>query len=405
MTRAPRTSRAASRRADVAVVGGGVVGTACALALSDAGLQVTLLEHAEPTPWDAARHDPRVYAFAPDNAALFDRLGAWDAVRTARAHPYRAMHVLDAAGGAPLRFEADAFAERELGWIIENGLLQDRLWARLRDAGVQARCPARVVGLERQDDHVVLQLDDDLRVEAAVAVAADGGQSTLRTLAGIDVDAHDYGQRGLVAYVATERPHEDTAWQVFLPTGPLAFLPVDPWPESANVCSIVWTLPEAEAARMRALDDAAFGDAIARASRGLLGAVCPLTPRLAFPLRRQLARTQADGRVLVLGDAAHTVHPLAGQGVNLGLRDVAALAASVADARARRVAWDAPHRLARWARARRSDNVASAHAFEAINRVFSNDAVVPTLLRGHLLGLAGRVPSLGRALWRHAAGR
>lgn len=410
MTRRMNDARTSSSRlADAAIVGGGVVGAACALALSQQGLQVTLIEHAEPPAWLSDEADPRVYAFAPDSAALFESLGVWDAMRDARAHPYRRMRVWDAAGGDELRFDADAFAVKQLGWIIEHALLQDRLWAALRRSNVTVRCPARVVALEQDDSDAAnssatLELDDGLRVEARIAIAADGGRSTLRELAGIGMGTEDYGQRGVVAYVASERPHEDTAWQRFLPTGPLAFLPCDASADAPNVSSIVWTLPDAEAARVVALDDAAFAEEVTRAFASCLGDVRPLSPRIAFPLRRQLADAYVAGRVLAIGDAAHVVHPLAGQGVNLGLRDVSALRDSVAAAQQRRVDWTAPHRLARWARARRSDATASAYAFSAINRVFSNDHLATTLLRGHALGLAGKIAPLNRALWRHAAG-
>lgn len=392
------------RRVDVAVAGGGIVGAACALALSRQGLQVALIEAGEPPVWSAEAPDPRVYAFAPDNAALLDGLGVWRTVLDARVQPYRRMRVWDAAGGGELRFDADAFAVPQLGWIVEHGLLQDRLWAALRASDVQLRCPASVVGLEQDDDGVRLELDDGLRIEARIAIAADGARSRLRDLAGIATTTEDYAQRGVVAYIATERPHENTAWQRFLPTGPLAFLPCAPWPQAEHVSSIVWTLPDDEAVRVLALDDARFAEELGRAFAGRLGACCPLTPRIAFPLRRQLAATYVAGRVLAIGDAAHVVHPLAGQGVNLGLRDVSALSDAISDAQARKTDWAAAHRLDRWARARRSDATASAHAFGLINRAFSNDALAPTLLRGHALGLVSRLAPLNRALWRHAAG-
>ncbi|MBP6750772.1 MAG: UbiH/UbiF family hydroxylase [Xanthomonadaceae bacterium] len=391
-------------RADVAVVGGGVVGAACALALAQQDLHVVLIEAQEPAPWSVDAPDLRVYAFAPDNAALLDAIGAWAAIREARAHPYTRMRVWDAAGGDELRFDADEFAATQLGWIVENALLQDRLWAALRRSGVTLRCPARVEAFEQSDDGVALTLDDGLRVEANIAIAADGGASKLRELAGIAVQRHDYGQSGVVAFVATESPHENTAWQRFLPTGPLAFLPFAPLPSCATPSSIVWTLPEQEAARVVALDDDAFSVELTRAFAGRLGETRPLSKRVAFPLRRQLAERFLAGRVLTVGDAAHMVHPLAGQGVNLGLRDVAALRDLVVDAKQRRVDWTSPHRLARWARLRRSDSVASAYAFSAINRVFSNDDLAATLLRGRALGLAGKLAPLNRALWRHAAG-
>ena len=384
---------------DAVVSGGGVVGAACALALAQRGLEVALVEGAAPAPWRAEAPDLRVYAFAADNAALFERLGTWAPVRDARVQPYRRMRVWDAGGGSELDFDADAFGRRELGWIVEHGLLLDRLWAALPAAGVRVHCPARVVALEDDGEGAIVGLDDGSRLRARIAIAADGARSTLRELAGIAVDRHAYGQRGVVGYVATERPHEDTAWQRFLPGGPLALLPF-----ADGRCSIVWTLPDDEAARVLALDDDAFAAALTRASDRRLGMVRATSPRAAFPLQRQLAREYRRGRVLALGDAAHVVHPLAGQGVNLGLRDVAALAHAVGAAQAARADWASPARLARWARARRSEDTLAAHAFEGINRLYTSDSVAAALLRGPLLGLAGRLPPVPRLLWKHAAG-
>ncbi|WP_344758602.1 UbiH/UbiF family hydroxylase [Luteimonas lutimaris] len=386
-------------RSDVVVVGGGVVGAACALALAGLDLDVTLVEAAEPARWSPAHPDLRVFAFAPDNAALLDGFDAWRGVLEARVQPYRRMRVWDAAGGGELAFDADAVGRRELGWIVENGLLVDRLWAALARAGVEVRMPARVEGLEQDAAGVRLRLDDGSRVEARVAIAADGAGSTLRKLAGGEVSRHDYGQRGVVAFIETGRPHEETAWQRFLPTGPLAVLPF-----AEGRSSIVWTLPDARADEVLALDDDGFARELTRAFDARLGAMRAVSKRAAFPLRRQLVQSQVHGRVLVVGDAAHVVHPLAGQGVNLGLRDVAALRDAVAAARSRNADWTTPHRLARWARARASENAVAAHAYDGINRLFSSDGMHRTLLRGPLLGLAGRLPGVTHALWRRAAG-
>ena len=384
---------------DAVIVGGGVVGTACALALAQEGLQVMLVEGREPSPWSPQRPDLRVFAFAADNAALLASLGVWKQVEEARAHAYRRMRVWDAAGGGDLTFDADTLGRRELGWIVENGLLVDRLWAALATAGVQVHCPARVEAMEQDAQGVRLRLDDGRRIEAAIAIAADGAESTLRTLAGLDVSRHDYGQRGVVAYVDSALPNEDTAWQRFLETGPLAVLPFD-----RHRSSIVWTLPDAEAERVLALDDDSFNRELTNAFAGRLGGMRLVSTRAAFPLRRQLAKAYVAGRVLTLGDAAHVVHPLAGQGVNLGLRDVSGLRDLVRDARQRRQDWSAPHRLQRWARTRRSENTVAAYSFDAINTVFSNDEMHLTLARGALLGLAGRMPPLLSLFWKRASG-
>lgn len=384
---------------DAVVVGGGVVGAACALALAGEGLQVAMVEGREPPPWSPQKPDLRVFAFAADNAALLESLGVWKQVDQARARAYRRMRVWDAGGGGDLTFDADTLGRRELGWIVENGLLVDRLWAALPAAGVQLYCPARVEAMEQDAQGVRLRLDDGRRVEASIAIAADGAESTLRTLAGLDVSRHDYGQRGVVAYVDSALPNEDTAWQRFLDTGPLAVLPFD-----RNRSSIVWTLPDAEAEWVLALDEDSFNRELTNAFAGRLGEMRLVSARAAFPLRRQLASAYVAGRVLTLGDAAHVVHPLAGQGVNLGLRDVAGLRDLVREARQRRQDWSSPHRLQRWARTRRSENTVAAYSFDAINKVFSNDEMHLTLARGALLGLAGKMPPLMSMFWKRASG-
>ncbi len=384
---------------DLVVVGAGVVGSAAALAAARDGLRVALVEAQAPAAWSASEPDLRVYAFAPDNQALLDDLGAWAAVRSARAHPYRRMRVWDAAGGGELDFNADALGRDSLGHIVEHALLVDRLWAACgREPNIQRHCPDALESIEQDADGVTAVLAGGQRLRARLLLGADGAASAVRGLVDLPVDRHDYGQRGLVCYVGTQWPHEDTAWQRFLPTGPLAFLPC-----GDGRSSIVWTLPNAEAERLLAADDDAFRRELTRAFDARLGEVVSVSARAAFPLRRQLAKAYVSGRVALVGDAAHAVHPLAGQGVNLGLRDVAALrlmwrrAGSGADIAT-------PHRLARWERERRSENALAAYSFEGINRLFSNDALLPTLVRGPLLGLVGRAGPLGRFFARKAGG-
>lgn len=385
---------------DVIVIGAGVVGSAAALGLAQDGLRVAIVEAHEPRPWRAEQPDLRVYALAPDNQSLLLALGVWPLIAAARAHPYRRMRVWDAGGDDELTFEADALGRAELGHIVENGLLVDRLWSALEQAGnVQRHCPDTLSAIAQDSDGVTATLESGQRLRARLLLGADGARSVVRKFSGLAVREHDYGQRALVAYVKTEKSHEDTAWQRFLSTGPLAFLPC-----ADGRCSIVWTLPEVEAQRLLEVDEQTFRGEITRAFDARLGEVTAVSARIAFPLRRQLADDYISGRVGLIGDAAHAVHPLAGQGVNLGLRDVFALRAMIADARDRDADFASAHRLQRWARLRRSENALAAYSFEAINRVFSNDAVLLTLLRGPLLGLAGKLPPLTQFFWKRAAG-
>ncbi len=392
---------------DVAVVGAGIVGSAAALAFARDGLRVALVEPHAPKAWRADAPDLRVYALAQDSIDLLEGLGVWRDIAP-HAQPYRSMRVWDAAGGGELRFDAQRYGRDALGWIVEHGLIADRLWNALQHAGVALRCPQHVTAILREDsepkslkqeDTTALQLDDHSTLRARLVMAADGAESALRKMAGINVARHDYGQHGVVAYVETAKQHEETAWQRFLPSGPLAFLPC-----RDGRSSIVWTLPDAEAERLLAVDDASFCRELTRAFDATLGDVVAVSKRAAFPLRRQIAERFVEGRIALCGDAAHVVHPLAGQGLNIGLRDVIGLRAMATSANAKRADIGAPHRLARWQRERRSESAAAAYMYDAINRVFSNDAPLPTLARGHLLGIAGKIPGLDALLLKRAAG-
>lgn len=394
-------SRGARRGPEVIVVGAGVVGSACALGLAQAGIRVALVEARAPRAIapDADR-DLRVFAIAPASSRLLRRLGVWDAIPAARAHAYREMRVWDAGAAGELHFSADALGAAALGHIVEQAAIQQALWQALgARAEVQFHCPARIVGLEQDDHGATLELDDGARVSAPLVVAADGAESPLRALAGLEVDAREYRQHGVVGYVATGQAHADTAWQRFLPTGPLALLPC-----SEQLGSIVWTLPDAEAERVLALDDEAFARELTQAFGARLGLMRPVSPRASFPLRLQLAQRYVAGRVVLIGDAAHVVHPLAGQGVNLGLQDVIELLDLVVKQKVAGLAPGSGHALRRFERARRSENAIAGHAFGALNRLFSNDALLPTLLRGPALGLVDRLTPLKRLFASHAMG-
>lgn len=385
---------------DVAVVGGGMVGAATALALARAGFTVALVDAREPAAWAVADDvDLRVVGLAPSSVILLDRLGVWAAIRDARASGYERMVVWDAENGATLRFDAADEGRDVLGYIVENNLVQATLWHALDDAGVRRIVPGDVVGYSERDDRAQLELADGQFVSARVVVAADGADSPLRAMAGIGTHGRDYAQRGVVAHVTTTHPHERTAWQRFLPSGPLAFLPL-----ADGRSSIVWTLPESEAARVMALDDAAFRDALGVASDFRLGPIVSVGRRAAFPLRLRLADRYQAGRLVLLGDAAHAVHPLAGQGVNLGLRDVEELRDTLVAARDAGRDIAAPHVLRRYARRRNSADGLDAWSFDALGRIYAWRSPPLVAARGLGVRLVDGLTPLKRKLARHAAG-
>jgi 2-octaprenylphenol hydroxylase len=387
---------------DVAVVGAGMVGAALALALVREGFDVAVVEPKPPSPWrNADEVDLRVVALASSSIDLFRRLDVWTSISGARACAYRQMHVWDALAPGALNFDSADEAEPELGFIVENRLIQHVLWQALQnDARISLRCPARVAATEADARCRVLTLDDGSTLAAQLVVAADGADSALREMAGIATRDRDYGQRAIVAHVTTQRPHHSTAWQRFLPQATIAFLPL-----ADGRSSIVWSLPDTEAARLLALDDAAFCSELAAAFDFRLGVITATTARAAFPLRLRLAERYLAPRLALIGDAAHVVHPLAGQGVNLGLRDVEELCTVLIEARAGKRDFAAASTLRRFERSRRSDNVLAAHAFDAIQRTFGSTAMPLAALRGAALAIVDKLPPLKRMFAHRAAGR
>jgi 2-octaprenyl-3-methyl-6-methoxy-1,4-benzoquinol hydroxylase/2-octaprenylphenol hydroxylase len=385
---------------DIAVAGGGMVGAACALALARRGFAVALVEAHEPAPWVASEpEDLRVIALAPSSARLLEELGVWRDIEAARMSPYRCMRVWDAASGAEIAFDAAQEGRAQLGWIVENKLVARTLWDSLDAAGVRRVCPAQITAFARREDRVTLDLADGSAVSAALLVIADGAGSRLRQQADIRVRGRDYHQRAVVAHVATERPHGATAWQRFTREGPIALLPL-----GDGRSSIVWSLPEARAREVLALDDEGFREAAGLATDFRLGRITATTPRASFPLRLQLAKTYATDRCVLLGDAAHAVHPLAGQGANLGLRDVAELAGVLGEARANGRDFTAPHVLHRYARRRRAAATIDARSFDALERMFAWQAPGWTALRGLGIRALDAFGPLKRRLSAHAQG-
>ncbi len=387
---------------DVIVVGAGMVGAALALALARAGFDVAVIEPRAPKPWDEhGEVDLRVVALAPSSVDLFTRLDVWKEISIARASAYRHMRVWDALAPGDLNFDAAEEGHAALGYIVENRLIQHTLWQALqREPRITMHCPGTVAATDVSTDRRTLTLDDASILAAKLVVAADGADSALRGMVGIASSDRDYHQRAIVAHVATDRAHESTAWQRFLLGATLAFLPL-----ADGRSSIVWSVPEAESQRLLALDDAAFCAELGAAFDFRLGRITATTPRASFPLRMKLAERYLAPRLALIGDAAHAVHPLAGQGVNLGLRDVDELCSVLVEARDAKRDFASESVLRRYERRRRSDNVLSAHAFDAINRVFGSEAMPLAALRGAGMAVVDNIAPLKRAFARHAAGR
>lgn len=387
---------------DAVIVGGGAIGTALALALARDDFDVAMIESRVPKPWRAEDDvDLRVVALAADARDLLADLGVWTPIAAARIAPYRRMRVWDANAPGELVFDAAERGEAALGWIIENRLIQHALWqAATEQRGVRVLSPAEVADVASGDDVAEVALADGTRLRSRIVIAADGAESPVRKMLDIGDNGRDYAQRAVVAHVATAREHENTAWQRFHPGGPLAFLPL-----ADGRSSIVWSLPEGEAARVLALDDAAFRNELGCAFDFRFGEIMSTTPRAAFPLRMRLAAKYIAGRCALAGDAAHVVHPLAGQGMNLGFRDVACLRRVLRDARERGRDIGAAHVLRRYERERRSENTLAAYGLDGIERLFGNGNAIVAGFRGAGLAIVDRADPLKQFFAGLAGGR
>jgi 2-octaprenyl-3-methyl-6-methoxy-1,4-benzoquinol hydroxylase/2-octaprenylphenol hydroxylase len=384
---------------DVVIIGAGMVGASLASLLSRSGFSVALVEAVEPQVFDAtAEVGLRVSAISPGSATILAQAGAWKLISAQRVRPYRRMQVEDGVELEPLLFDAPVFNLERLGTIIENALLQSSLWQVVSSGGlVDIYCPDQIESVELHGGQNRVLLKSGKLMTASLVVGADGAASRVRKSMGVRQDHYAYNQRALVAVVGKQKPNPGVAWQRFMAGGPLAFLPlVD------GRSSIVWSRPLADAERLFALDDSDFSDELDIASSGWLGRVESVGPRAAFPLSMRLTECYASKRTVLIGDAAHVVHPLAGQGVNLGFADAAALTELLIAVRLAGGDIGCAQVLGRYDRWRRSESETMAFGMHGLRSLFGIESLSP--LRRAGLAVVKRSWTMRDILLQRAAG-
>ena len=393
-------------QADLIIVGAGMVGSALALALEHSGLEILVVDggplSVRPFAADGA-FEPRVSALSAASQRILERLGVWDGIVARRVSPYRDMRVWDGSGTGSVHFSAASVHAEVLGHIVENRVVQDALLDRLHDSQIGLLGSARLEQLRRSGDGWLLTLADGRELRAPLLVAADGANSAVRRLAGCATREWDYLHHAIVTSVRCERAHQATAWQRFTDDGPLAFLPLARQGDE-HWCSIVWSTVPAEAERLMALDDEAFRHELGKAFEWRLGQVTAVDPRICIPLRQRHAKRYVESGLALIGDAAHSIHPLAGQGVNLGFLDAAVLAEVLLHALQRGEQPNDVRVLSRYERRRMPHNLAMMAAMEGFERLFQADPLPLRLLRNSGLNWVDELPDAKALFVRRALG-
>jgi 2-octaprenylphenol hydroxylase len=396
---------------DIVIIGAGIAGTALAAALSGNGLSIALVEAQPltrpelPTVCDLQHFDSRVSALTPRSRRFLEQLGAWDAIDGYRQCPYRHMTVWDAEGTGQIEFDCAEVNAPVLGHIVENRAIVSALLAGVSAAAdITLLSPVRLEACTRlASSRMRMELEGGGALEADLLVAADGAMSRVRDMMGFQTREWSYGHRAIVCTVQLEKSHQDTAWQRFLPTGPLALLPL-PGAEGRHYCSIVWSLDEQLVDDLLALDDAEFCEELGKASEVRLGKVLGSSQRFAFPLRQRHATDYVQDGVVLVADAAHTIHPLAGQGINLGLQDVAVLAEEVLAGCARGANPGQQEVLRRYQRRRKGENLLMMAAMDGFKRLFEQQALPLRWLRNVGMRGVGQLLPVKQQLMRRAMG-
>lgn len=385
---------------DIVIVGAGLVGASLAAALKDSGLKLALVEGRAPAPLPEDHSwDPRIYAINPANVRFLERIGAWGGIDHARIAPVREMHIWGDDGAARLDFSAYQAGVAELAVIAESRVMQDGLWRALQNqTNLQLLCPADCAALDLAEDAAYLMLADGRELRAKLVVGADGRDSWVRAQAGLGDAPRAYNQSGVVANFTAEKPHRDFAYQWFREDGILAYLPLP-----GNRISIVWSAFEPLAQELVALPGEELCRRVQEAGKNTLGKLELLTPAAAFSLRLLNLEHLVKPRVALIGDAAHNVHPLSGQGVNLGFQDAQQLAGVLRAREAQRDCGDYVL-LRRYERARKEDILAMQLVTDTLQKLFNNTDPLLRLARNTGLGLTNRFSVLKNRLIRHAIG-
>ena len=382
---------------DAVVIGGGLVGTACAVALAQQGFKLALIESAQPMGMPADNDwDSRIYAISPGNAAWLEGLGVWSALDQSRITSIVKMLVYGDDGESRLEFNAYEANAACLGHIVESRLLQHGLWAPLSQSSVEVQTGVQCKSIDWQHDLALIQLDDGQSISSKLVIAADGANSWVRGQTDIALQGHDYGQMGVVANFETTLSHQCIARQWFREDGVMAWLPL-----AGNRISMVWSTHQVHAEALLNLSPQALSDCVAEAGQHVLGELRLITPAAAFPLSLQSVHTVLKPRLVLIGDAAHVIHPLAGQGVNLGFRDVEALAKILEQRSTYQDIGDAML-LRRYERCRKADIMAMQHATDGLQKLFANPQPLVKKLRNWGLRLTDSQATLKKRLMAQA---